>query len=431
MRVTYVTAGAAEMICGSCLRDNILVKRLRDLDCSVILVPVYTPITVEGEDSSDNALLYGGISVYLEQKFPPFRYLPGFMTKWLDRPAIVRSLTNKRKIEIEAENLGELTLSILRGEKGNQRQSLKRAVQWIKKESKPDLINLTNLLIAGFVPSIKRELNLPVIVTLQGDDLFLDELTESHRDLVISELRRLASHIDGFITFSQFYAKKMAALLEVPKEKFHLVNLGVETDEFSGLTRDPVKDPTIGYFGRLAPEKGFHNIVDAFIEIHQEYNMSNVRLCAGGWLSPTDQNFFDQQIDKLKSANLINFFDHIGSPDLEKKKDFLRKIDVFSLPTTHEEPKGLSVLEAQACGIPVVQPEHGIFPEMLAKTEGGILYDPTNSKSLAKEIVRLLKDKDYANQLGEMGRKNTFELFSAKKMAEETLQVYLQFTGSL
>ena len=106
------------------------------MGCSVVLVPVYTPITVEGENSSDNALLYGGISVYLEQKFPPFRYLPGFMTKWLDRPGLVKSLTKKRKIEIEAENLGELTLSILRGEKGNQRQSLKRAVQWIKKESR-------------------------------------------------------------------------------------------------------------------------------------------------------------------------------------------------------------------------------------------------------------------------------------------------------
>ena len=430
MRVTYVTAGAAEMICGSCLRDNILVKRLRDLDCSVVLVPVYTPITVEGENCSDNALLYGGISVYLEQKFPPFRYLPGFMTKWLDRPGLVSSLTKKRKIEIEAENLGELTLSILRGEKGNQRQSLKRAVQWIKKESKPDIINLTNLLIAGFVPSMKRELNSPVIVTLQGDDLFLDELTESHRSLVVSELRRLASHIDGFITFSQFYAKKMADLLEVPEEKFHLVNLGVDTDEFNDFTRHPTKDPTIGYFGRLAPEKGFHNIVDAFIEIHQEYNLNNARLCAGGWLSPADQNFFNQQVEKLKSANLINFFDHAGSPDLDKKKDFFGKIDVFSLPTTHEEPKGLSVLEAQACGIPVVQPDHGIFPEMLVKTEGGILYDPMDSKSLAKEIVRLLKDKDHANQLGEMGRKNTFELFSAKKMAKETLQVYHQFTGS-
>ena len=418
------------MICGSCLRDNILVKRLRDLDCSVVLVPVYTPITVEGENCSDNALLYGGISVYLEQKFPPFRYLPGFMTKWLDRPGLVSSLTKKRKIEIEAENLGELTLSILRGEKGNQRQSLKRAVQWIKKESKPDIINLTNLLIAGFVPSMKRELNSPVIVTLQGDDLFLDELTESHRSLVISELRRLASHIDGFITFSQFYAKKMADLLEVPEEKFHLVNLGVDTDEFNNFTRHPIKDPTIGYFGRLAPEKGFHNIVDAFIEIHQKYNLNNARLCAGGWLSPADQNFFNQQVEKLKSANLINFFDHAGSPDLDKKKDFFGKIDVFSLPTIHEEPKGLSVLEAQACGIPVVQPDHGIFPEILAKTKGGILYDPMDSKSLAKEIVRLLKDKDHANQLGEVGRKNTFELFSAKKMAKETLQVYHQFTGS-
>ena len=102
MRVTYVTAGAAEMICGSCLRDNILVRRLRDLGCSVVLVPVYTPITVEGENSSDNALLYGGISVYLEQKFPPFRYLPGFMTKWLDRPGLVKSLTKRLRVKLSA-----------------------------------------------------------------------------------------------------------------------------------------------------------------------------------------------------------------------------------------------------------------------------------------------------------------------------------------
>ena len=78
----------------------------------------------------------------------------------------------------------------------------------------------------------------------------------------------------------------------------------------------------------------------------------------------------------------------------------------------------------------MVQPKHGIFPEMLAKTGGGILYDPADSKSLSKEIVHLLTDKDHANQLGESGRKNTFELFSARKMAEQTLAVYQQFTDS-
>ena len=57
-------------------------------------------------------------------------------------------------------------------------------------------------------------------------------------------------------------------------------------------------------------------------------------------------------------------------------------------------------------------------------------YHVNYSKSLSKEIVHLLTDKDHANQLGELGRKNTFELFSASKMAEETLAVYQQFTDS-
>ena len=63
MRVTYVTAGAAGMICGSCLRDNTLAHELRTLQCDVTLVPVYTPIRTDVENASEDDLLFGGVSV--------------------------------------------------------------------------------------------------------------------------------------------------------------------------------------------------------------------------------------------------------------------------------------------------------------------------------------------------------------------------------
>ena len=424
MRVTYITAGAADMICGSCLRDNALVRKLREQECEITLVPVYTPITVEEEDFSTDKLLLGGISVYLEQSSSLFRKLPNFLTNWLDRPSVVKFFTSRKPIQVEAENLGNLTLSILKGENGNQKRSFNKAFKWIQEEAQPEIINFSNLLIAGLAPKFKNETKLPVVVTLQGDDLFINDFKDEHRKKIIEELKIIATSVDAFITFSQFYAEKMASLLDIPIEKFHIINLGIDAEPFSGISEKKTNNRTIGYFGRIAPEKGFHNAVNSFIEINKDAANEKVRLVAGGWLSETDKNYFREQTEKINSHNLSSYFEYIGSPDLEKKKELFKRINVFTLPTDQDEPKGLSVLEAQASGIPVVQPNKGIFTEMLNKTKGGVLYSDEDSSSLSKELLALLDNPDRAEELGKTGRINTLEHFNDNKMATDTYSVY-------
>ena len=430
MRLTYVTAGAAGMICGSCLRDNNLAHELRALHCDVILVPVYTPIRTDVENASDDDLLFGGVSVYLGQKSRMFRKLPRSLTSWLDRPGFINRLTAKNSIKVNAGQLGELTLSMLRGEHGNQRNEVARCVAWMKEKARPDLVNLSNLLIAGFVPALKRELNVPVLVTLQGDDLFLEQLTDQHRPEVLAELRRLALEVDGFITFSESYAQSMAALLEIPREKFHIVTLGIDTHDFSGLKRISGRPPTVGYFGRIAPEKGFARIVDAFIRLHSEHRLGKACLRAGGWLGENNRAFFETQVARIEAAGLRQNFNYTGAPDRQGKLEFFSSIDAFSLPTTYREPKGLPVLEALASGIPVVQPEHGIFPEMLSKTGGGILIAPGDSNALAASLATLLENPGKAGQLGEEGRMGVIEKCTGRRMANETLNIYRQFMES-
>ena len=427
MRVTYVTAGAAGMICGSCLRDNALTHELRAIGCDVMLVPVYTPIRTDVENASEHELLFGGVSVYLEQKSKLFRKLPRFLTSWLDRPGIIKRLTARNSIEVEAGQLGELTLSMLRGENGNQRREVKRCIAWVGQQARPDLVNLSNLLIAGFVPALKRALNVPVLVTLQGDDLFLEELTEEHRPQVLSELRRVAREVDGFITFSEFYATTMAKLLEVPMEKFHVVPLGIDCSELSLLNRVDTRPSTMGYFGRIAPEKGFDQVVDAFIRIHKEKKLNTAYFKAGGWLGENNREYFSAQENRIKAAGLKEHFEYIGSPDWQGKMDFLASIDVFSMPTAEREPKALPVLEALASGVPVVQPAHGIFPEMLDKTGGGILFSPENPASLTDCLENLISNPDRARQLGQEGREGVNKKCTAGHMASHTLDVYQQF----
>ena len=110
--------------------------------------------------------------------------------------------------------------------------------------------------------------------------------------------------------------------------------------------------------------------------------------------------------------------------DRQEKLSFLRSLDVFSVPTIYRDPKGLPVLEALASGVPVVQPEHGAFPELVKLTGGGLLHKPEDPLDLAEKLASLLRDERRRQELAQKGRAAVFEHFSAERMATETMQVY-------
>ncbi|MGI9244654.1 MAG: glycosyltransferase family 4 protein [Verrucomicrobiales bacterium] len=424
MKVIYLTAGAAGMYCGSCMRDNSLTVALRQLGCETLLVPTYTPIRTDEASVAEDRVFFGGINVFLEQKFPLFRKLPNALVGWLSNPKIIGTLA-KRSVKIKASELGELTLSMLRGEHGNQAKDVAQLVDWLKSE-KPDLINLTNLLIGGFIPTLKRELDCPVIVTLQGDDLFLGQLEEPHHSLALAEIKKLAEQVDAFVVNSRYYAAEMAEMLSQPAEKFYVVPLGADTADIleSPAAAHDGASKTVGYFARLCPEKGFDLLVDAFIKMKRLPGMVEAKLTAAGWLGANDEEFFRAQVARIEEAGLGGDFHHAGSPDRDGKLRFLESVDVFSVPTSYREPKGLYVIEALAAGIPVVQPDHGHFPELLARTGGGVLFPPGDTDQLAKELATLLGSPETRRELGSEGRRNAASMASAERMAEETLAVY-------
>ena len=430
MKVIYLTAGAAGMYCGSCMRDNSLAVALRQLGCETLLVPTYTPIRTDEDSVAEDRVFFGGINVYLEQKFGLFRKLPKFFDRWLSNPKLIGKLA-RRSVKIKATELGDLTLSMLRGEHGNQAKEVEQIVAWLEDEG-PELINLTNLLIGGFVPTLKRRLDCPVVVTLQGDDLFLDQLAEPHRAQALAELRKLATEVDGFIVNSQYYAAEMGEILEQPAEKFHVVPLGADVADIldAPAAAHPDGGKTIGYFARICPEKGFDLLVDAFINLKALDGMGDARLNVAGWLGAGDQRFFELQVKRINDAGLAGDFHHAGSPDRDAKRDFLRSLDVLTVPTTYREPKGLYVIESLAAGVPVVQPDHGHFPELLARTGGGVLFPPGDAVQLAIELAQLLRHPSKRRALAAEGRKNAATMASATRMAEETLAVYRRLAGA-
>ena len=179
--VAYVTAGGAGMFCGSCMRDNTLAAALHRLGSPITLVPTFTPIRTEEDDVSLDRVFLGGINVYLEQRSPVFRHLPRAIRRGLDHPQLLRALS-KLTLQRRSSGDGAVAVSLLRGEYGYQAPEMRDLVDFITDTLRPDLVNLTNLLIAGFVPALKRRRDVPVVVTLQGDDVFLDTLERLDRD---------------------------------------------------------------------------------------------------------------------------------------------------------------------------------------------------------------------------------------------------------
>ena len=365
MKIAYLTAGAAGMFCGSCLHDNALAKAMLRLGHECILVPVYTPIRTDNEDVSIDKVFMGGVNVYLQQKLPWLSYLPNWLDGFLNQPWLITPLT-KNAGKTSPSLLGALSISMLKGTEGRQRKEFRRLLDWLDRDIQPDVLIFTNLLIGGAIPDVKKHSHAKVFVTLQGDDIFLDSLPIKYRDKAVELMQNLVPLVDGFLIHSNDYAHRMRSMLKIPTNKIHVVPLGIDVADLGNMPQSD-RDPnsfSLGYLARMAPEKGLHRLVDAFIAIAHKPSAEHVKLKMAGWMGPQHAAFWAEQKSKLTKAGLDDRWEYVGSIDRKDKAKFLNSIDLFCVPTTYAEPKGLFLLEAIAAGVPYVQPDHGAFPEL-------------------------------------------------------------------
>jgi glycosyltransferase involved in cell wall biosynthesis len=428
MRILSITAGAAGMYCGSCLRDNALAVELLARGHDVTLLPLYTPTNPGERNVSLDRVLFGGISVYLQHHVPLFRKTPRFLDRLWDSPAVIRAFAG-RSISVDPKMLGAMTVSMLEGERGVLRKEFDKLREWLADEPVPDVVNLPNSLLISLARPLREALRRPICCTLQGEDLFLEELIEPYRTKSIEMIRNQVKEVDRFIAVSEYYVPTMSRMLTIPMDRISVVPLGIN---LTGYERAQNKDDVfrVGYFARIAPEKGLHVLAEAYPLFRKKTGGAPVRFEAAGHLSRDRGPYLEKVKRGLDKAGLGNEFTYHGAVDRDGKLAFLRTLDVLSVPAPYNEPKGVFLLEAMAAGVPVVQPRRGSFTEIVENTGGGLLVAPDDPAAVADGLYQLWSEPERRRTLADRAFTNVRRHYSIQHATDIQVQVYESLTGT-
>ncbi|MAB80719.1 MAG: glycosyl transferase group 1 [Planctomycetes bacterium] len=420
MRIVQLTPGTGSFYCGSCFRDIALAKGLKSRGHDVVVAPLYLPFMLE-EYEEERPVLLGGINVYLQHKLPFLRHLPRFLQDWMDAPSLLR-LASRRASMTKASELGEMTVSMLRGEEGRQVHELEKLVAWLRGIGAPDALLLSNAMLVGLARRLRAALGVPIYCTLQGEAPFLDALPAQHSRIAWETLGERAREIDAFLAVSRFTADLMSERLGLLAERVHVVPNGIDVEGATApapVSSSSSGPPTIGFLARLCADKGIDTLVEAFLQLKRRPGMEAVKLEAVGARLKEDRGLLRTLREKLERAGCRRDVRFRANVTREQKLEFLGRIDVLSVPATYGESFGLYLLEAWANGIPVVQPRHAAFPELIEATGGGLLCEPDDPGLLADGLEELLSNPARARELGAAGRAAVASDFTADRMARD------------
>jgi len=425
MRIVQITPGSGDnFYCENCLRDLELVKALRAQGHDVLLVPLYLPLQIKQDEHVSNApIFFGGVNVYLQQKLSLFRKTPRWIDRWFDTAGLLRWVAPKAGMT-SARDLGETTCSMLCGEHGRQIKELDRLADWLAhQDNQPDVVCLSNILLAGLARTLKHRLRVPILCWLEDEEAFVDGLTEPYAGMAWDLIREAADRaMDGFLCVSRFYRDRMKSRLRTEETKMHVVPLGVDTERYHPALQPPAV-PAIGFLSRLCRQRGLDTLVEAFVHLKQNDAFGSTQLHVAGGHNTGDEDFIRHIKIRLERAGILGDTRFTEDFTFAARHRFLEGVSVVCVPETEEAAHALYLLEAQVMGVPVAAPRIGALPELVEATGGGVLYEGHSPDNVASALAPLLRDPHQAAGLGEKGRQGVLRHFDIQNTAAQALAV--------
>ncbi len=424
MKIVNIVPGfGGTFYCGNCLRDSGYTKSLIKLGHDAIMLPIYLPLNFNHDvEEGDAPIFYGAVNIYLKQNFRLFKNMPHWLERFFNSQSILKYAAKKAG-STRTEGLEEMTISMLNGSDGKQKVELQELIDFLKEHEKPDVLHLSNALLMGIAKEVKEQLKIPVVCSLQDEDVWVDSMNDNYRNKVWKLMSEKAKDVDAFIAVSDYYATEMKQKMLIPDEKMHIVRIGIDTELYN--YSKPVSDPpAIGYLSRMYEEHGFGLLIDAYIKLKRNPDFKNVKLKLTGGYTADDKKFVNKQIRKMKRAGIFDDVEFIEKFCKESLNEFFNKTTILSVPVLKGEAFGTYQLESLACGTPLVQPALGAFPEIIETTNGGVLFEPNTPDKLAEKWMEVLSNPEKIQEMSKNGREAVLEKYTNEVLTKQVLEVY-------
>lgn len=420
--IQIIPGSGGSFYCGNCLRDSKYVDALRKQGHQVIKIPMYLPLFADEHDLTGIPVFYGAVSMYLKQVYPIFRKAPRWFDRMLDSKPMLKIAASMAG-STNAKGLEDMTESMLLGEEGKQREELERMVDWIADYCHPDVIHISNALLLGLAHKLKEKLKIPVVCSLQDEDVWVDAMEPVFQQHIWNLMSRKAADVDVFIAVSHFFAGVMKEKMALPEEKVQSIYLGVGHEDYTYINSSD-KPRNIGYLSRMNHENGFDIVVDAFIELKKKPGFEDVKLVATGGSTGADTRFIKNLKKKISKNGLEQALDFHEDFEGQGRFDFFSKVALLSVPVRNGEAFGMYLLEAMASGVPVVQPALGAFPEIAELSGGGIIYPENTPAQLASAWEKLLSNPEKLKALSAQGYEGVKQHFDIRTLSGKMVELY-------
>lgn len=220
---------------------------------------------------------------------------------------------------------------------------------------------------------------------------------------------------------SEAVARHMRDHFGVPPDRLRLIHRGVDMKVFQAVKKErPPLPLQVGLIGRLSPSKGHHLFLKALARVHRVLPPLKVFIVGGA--QEARSRYQEELLTLVRQLGLSRIVEFLGTRyDIPS---ILSTLDLVVVPSTVEESFGRSVIEAGACGVPVVATRLGALEEIIEHEKTGLLVEPDDPNALAEAIIRILKDKAFASQLALNLKTKVERLYPLNQMFEKTLSVY-------
>ena len=416
MKIILIIPGSGDTFyCGNCFRDNLYAQALRNAGQEVVIMPLYLPLT-DKSFRADTPLFFPATSYYVAQKFFGRGKMPRFFEKILNSPLALR-LAASFSGTTSAKGMEQMTLSMIKGDDRNFSEQTEKLIDWIVNHDRPDVVHLSSSMLIGIAKAIKNRINIPVVCSLQDEELWIDNLEDRCAQEAWAAIRDNVGYIDRFVASSAFY--KSAALKKIPEiGEITLVYPGVNVEKY--YSSEYPKEPTIGFFYRMSHENGLDILAQAFVKLKNENAIPNLKLKIGGGYTRENKRFI-HRIRKILQPykNDVIWSEHYT---LDEHTAFYKDISLICVPLRFNEAVGLYVCEAFAAGRPAVAPNTGSFGEIVG--DAGLLYAPNDSEHLAEALRKILTDHDFYKKCKENALQLSRERYKDTVTSEKLLKIY-------